>query len=89
MTMNQPFRWGILGTAEIAKKNWKAIRNTGNGTITAVASRDLERCQAFIAECQRDAPFDSIPNALGSYEELVQSDRVEGIYIPLPTALRF
>ena len=30
-------RWGILGAANIAKKNWEAIRHSGNGMLTAVA----------------------------------------------------
>ena len=34
--MNQTkLRWGILSTAQIARKNWKAIRNTGNSTVVA------------------------------------------------------
>jgi hypothetical protein len=34
--MNKPLtRWGILGAANIARKNWKAIWNSGNGIITA------------------------------------------------------
>ena len=45
-------RWGILSTATIARKNWQAIRNTGNATLIAVASRDVERSQRFIDECQ-------------------------------------
>lgn len=32
-----------LGTAAIARKNWLAIRNAENCTLTAVASRDLQR----------------------------------------------
>jgi hypothetical protein len=27
-------RWGILSTANIARKNWLAIRNTGNAVVT-------------------------------------------------------
>ena len=42
-------RWGILGAADIARKNWQAIRNAENCTLVAVASRDLERCRRFIA----------------------------------------
>ena len=30
-------RWGILGTADIARKKWLAIRNAENCTLTAVA----------------------------------------------------
>jgi predicted dehydrogenase len=81
-------RWGILSTAQIARKNWKAIRNSGNGVLVAVASRDLERSRQFISECQADAPFDVVPRALGSYKELMASKEVDAVYIPLPTGLR-
>jgi predicted dehydrogenase len=81
-------RWGILGTANIARKNWKAIQLTGNSTVTAVASRDLDRSRRFIADCQGRAPMDSEPEAFGSYERLLESDKVDAVYIPLPTGLR-
>ena len=68
-------RWGILGTAGIARKNWLAMRNAENCTLSAVASRDIERCRRFIAECQRHAPFDPPPRACGSYEELLPATR--------------
>jgi len=77
-----------LGTAGIARKNWQAIRNAENCTLTAVASRDPQRCRGFIAECQRHVPFDSPPRAFGSYEELLASDTVDAVYVPLPTAVR-
>src|SRR5437870_11077425 len=64
-------RWGILGTAQIARKNWKAIQLTGNSAVTAVASRDPERSRRFIAECQAEAPMKQAPKALGSYAELL------------------
>lgn len=85
---DRPLRWGILGTADIARKNWKAIANAGNATLTAVASRDLERSRTFIARCQADAPFPNPPRALASYKELLASDQVDAVYIPLPTGLR-
>ena len=81
-------RWGILGAAEIAQKNWLAIRNAENCTLVAVASRDPQRCRRFIADCQRRAPFDPPPLALGSYEELLASDMVDAVYVPLPTGVR-
>ena len=34
-------RWGILGAAFIARKNWQAIRDAGNAALIAVASRDI------------------------------------------------
>jgi predicted dehydrogenase len=81
-------RWGILGTANIARKNWKAIQLTGNSTVTAVASRDLERSRRFIADCQGQAPMESDPQAFGSYEELLTSENSDAVYVPLPTGLR-
>ena len=81
-------RWGILGTAEIARKNWKAIQLSGNSIVAAVASRDIERSQRFVSECQAEAPMEAVPGAFGSYEELLSCDRVDAVYMPLPTALR-
>lgn len=81
-------RWGILGTANIARKNWKAIQLSGNSTVTAVASRDFERAHNFISECQSAVPMQSVPKALSSYEKLLESDEVDAVYMPLPTGLR-
>jgi predicted dehydrogenase len=81
-------RFGFLSTARIGFKNWKAIRDSGNAVVTAVASRDIERSRKFIAGMQSEAPFETAPAALGSYEELLASPNVDAVYIPLPTALR-
>ncbi len=81
-------RWGILGCADIARKNWDAIRHAENATLTAVASRSLDRSQAFTAQCQSWSPFPSRPKALGSYEELLACPEVDAVYIPLPTGVR-
>jgi predicted dehydrogenase len=87
--MNQPpFRWGILGAAQIARKNWKAIRNSGNGVVAAVASRDRAHSERFIQAAQSHVPFTPAPKALGSYEELIAAPDVDGLYIPLPTGIR-
>lgn len=83
-----PLRWGILGTANIARKNWLAIHNSGNGTVTAVASRSGERARKFIQECQTRAPMDALPVACDSYESLLARPDVDAVYIPLPTGLR-
>jgi len=81
-------RWGILGTAEIARKNWKAIQLSGNSTVAAVASRDVERSRRFVVECQTEAPMEVVPDTFGSYEELLACEEVDAIYMPLPTAIR-
>jgi predicted dehydrogenase len=79
--------WGILSTADIARKNWLAILNSGNHVV-AVASRDLKRARRFIEFCQPHAPMPAAPRAFGSYEELLESPAVQAVYIPLPTGLR-
>lgn len=81
-------RWGILGTAGIARKNWHAIRLAGNASLVAVASRQQARSQAFIDECQAAVPHPQQPIALGSYEELLARSDIDAVYIPLPTGLR-
>jgi predicted dehydrogenase len=81
-------RFGILSTANIGRKNWKAIHQSGQAVVTAVASRDAERSRTFIGECQAEAAFETSPSPLGSYEELLASQSVDAVYVPLPTGLR-
>lgn len=76
-------RWGILSTARIGRGAViPAIRNSSNGELIAVASRDLDRAKAFAAE-------NGIPKALGSYEALLADDEVDAVYIPLPNHLHY
>ena len=81
-------RWGILGTAGIARKNWASIKNSGNGRLVAVASRTKERAAQYIAENQAQVPHDPPPLPIGGYEEMIASDEIDALYIPLPTGLR-
>lgn len=81
-------RWGILGTANIARKNWRAIRNAGNSRLVVVGSRTAERARQFIQECQTSAPCEIVPRAAGSYEEVLHSPDVDAVYLPLPTGIR-
>ena len=81
-------RIGYLSTAGIGTKNWKAIFNSGNCVISAVASRDLEKSGAYIRSCQASNAFEELPEALGSYDALLKSPLVDAVYIPLPTGLR-
>ncbi len=88
MTNFQTCRWGIIGTANIARKNWKAILNAGNSRVAAVASRNAGRAQQFIHDCQSLARFEPAPRACDGYAELLQRDDVDAVYIPLPTRIR-
>jgi predicted dehydrogenase len=56
--------------------------------VVAVASRDRERAREFIGRCQAHAPMPGVAQAFGSYEELIGSQSVDAVYIPLPTGLR-
>jgi len=74
------FRWGILSTAKIAREQViPAIQDSENGTLAAIASRDFERAKAL-------AERTGAPHAFGSYEEMLASDTIDGVYIPLPTS---
>ncbi|MEQ1829888.1 MAG: Gfo/Idh/MocA family oxidoreductase, partial [Pirellula sp.] len=88
MSSSSQCRWGILSTAGIAKKNWRAIAKSASGTVVAVASRRQDAASAFIDECQRYCPQLRRPDALGSYEELLARKDIDAVYIPLPTGLR-
>ncbi len=86
--MAKECRWGILGTAVIAKKNYRGIWLSGNGRVTAVASRNEQSARDFISQCQRENAFDEAPAAVEGYEQLLKRDDVDAVYIPLPTATR-
>lgn len=81
-------RIGFLSTANIARKNWKAVFASGNCRVAAVASRDLALAREFIRECQTQVPFEAAPAAFGGYRELLASPDVDAVYIPVPTGLR-
>lgn len=80
-------RWGILGAANIARKNWKAIRLAGNATLTAVASREPARAKEWLDGCQAECPFPAPPVAC-TYDDLLKRDDVDAVYVPLPTGVR-
>jgi predicted dehydrogenase len=81
-------RWGILGTAGIAKKHWRGMRVAEGATITAVASRTLAAAQQFIDQCSAAVPYPNPVAAVAPYEALLDREDVDAVYIPLPTALR-
>lgn len=80
-------RWGILGAANIARKNWKAIWCAENATLTGVASRDPARAKQWLDANQSECPFPASPTAC-NYEELLKRPDVDAVYIPLPTGIR-
>jgi predicted dehydrogenase len=73
-------RWGLLSTANINKALIPAIRESKRSQLVAVASRTLERAQAYANEW-------NIPQAFGSYPEMLTSGTVDAVYIGLPNHL--
>ena len=74
------FRWGILSTAKIGQEQViPAILDSDNGVVQGIASRD-ERAARVLAD-----RF-GVPLAFGSYDELLASEHIDGVYIPLPTS---
>ena len=79
--MTEKVRWGILSTANIGRKRViPAIHEARNSEVVAVASRNLERAQAFADEM-------NIPTAYGDYESLLNDPNVDAIYNPLPNSM--
>jgi predicted dehydrogenase len=76
-----------LGAANIARKNWKAIRLAENATLAAVASREPARAKEWIDANQAECPFPTAPAACG-YDELLKRPDVDAVYVPLPTGIR-
>ena len=74
---NRPVRWGILGPGRIAHKFCTDLLKVHDAEIMAVGSRSLDRAQSFAQQY-------NIPHAYGSYEDLMQSDEIDVIYIATP-----
>lgn len=81
-------RWGIMGTAGIARKNWRAMWHAENADLVAVASRTADRAAEFIAGCQSQVPFPARPEPVEGYDRLLARDDVDAVYVPLPTGIR-
>jgi len=77
----EPVRWGILSTAKIGRnKVVPAMMKSPLCEIAAVASRDQRVASEMATEL-------GIPQAYGSYEDLLASSEIEAVYNPLPNHL--
>lgn len=73
-------RWGLLSTARINKALFPPLRMSSRNVLSAVASRDPAKAQAYAQE-------HNIPRAFGSYEAMLADPDVDVIYNPLPNSL--
>lgn len=71
---SQPLRWGIAGAGDIAGVFATAVATYGTQEIVAVASRSASRAQLF-------ASTHNISQHSGSYEELVNRDDIDVVYV--------
>lgn len=74
------FRFGILSTAKIGSEHVvPAIQKAGNCIVSAIGSRDIKKARKMASQF-------GAPHAYGSYEDLLASDEIDAVYIPLPTS---
>nr|WP_158651847.1 Gfo/Idh/MocA family oxidoreductase [Marinobacterium profundum] len=73
-------RFGIMGSAKIARTQVAPAILEAGYPIQAVASRSLDQAQAF-------AQSVGAPSSYDSYEALLADDQVDAVYIPLPNHL--
>ena len=78
--MAKKLRWGFLSTARINRALIPPLRSSQRNELVAVASRSLERAQAYARE-------HAIPRAYGSYEDLLANPEIDVIYNSLPNHL--
>lgn len=74
-------RWGVMSTAKIGTKKVIPAMQLGEYcTVTAIASRQLEKAQAQARKL-------GIKKSYGSYEELLANPDIDAVYISLPNHL--
>lgn len=76
-------KWGVLGTANIAKGcTIPGMQLAKSCELYAIAGRNGEKANAFKDEF-------GFERAYGSYEELLDDNDVQAVYIPLPNSLHY
>jgi predicted dehydrogenase len=77
---SDPVRWGIIGTANIARGQFLPGLRAAGGVPAAVAGRDLGRAQAW-------AEQHGVDRAVAGYQALIDDPDIDALYIPLPNSL--
>lgn len=73
-------RWGLLSTANINRRLIPAIRASRRGELVAVASRSLPTAEKYASKW-------NIQKAFGSYQEMLESGKIDVVYVSLPNHL--
>lgn len=74
-------QWGVISSSNIGRKAVNpAIQASRNGELMAIASRDAETARSVAEEGK-------IPTHYDSYQALLDDERIEAVYNPLPNSL--
>ena len=74
-------RWGVVGTGGIANSMAGMIKMADAAEIGAVSSRRIETAREFASD-------HDVPNAFDSWQDMIDSDVVDAIYVATPTSVR-
>ena len=74
--------WGIIGLGNIAHEFSKAFVKTKNAKLLAIASKDENKLKKFRQQFNVDLKF-----SFKNYQELIDCDEVDIVYIALPNSL--
>ncbi len=80
MPASRQIRWGIIGTANIARAAFLPALRAAGGIAAAVAGRDLARAQEY-------ALAHGVERAVRGYQALIDDPDVDVLYIALPNSL--
>jgi len=75
-------RFGIIGLGGIANRFAGVLKNAEGTSLTAVASRDMVRSEAFAKEYNAAKAYDN-------YDALIQDDEVDIVYVALTHNFHF
>jgi predicted dehydrogenase len=73
-------RWGIIGTANIARGAFLPALRAAGGVPAAVAGRDLARAEQY-------AQANGVERAVQGYQALIDAPDIDALYIALPNSL--
>lgn len=77
---NKKLKWGILGTGRICNKLVPAIQKAPSSLAYSIASREVKKAEKAAKKFE-------IVKVARSYQELIEDENIDVIYIPLPNAL--
>ncbi|SEQ55304.1 Gfo/Idh/MocA family protein [Microlunatus flavus] len=80
MSAREPVRWGVLGTANIARAQLLPALAESGDVAVVVGGRDRDRTQAWARE-------HGVTRAVDGYQAVLEDPEVEAVYVPLPNPL--